>query len=121
MGGGERSHAQGHGRDAVSALCMGQHSGSVLLLVGHASGAVRVWELKTQLGGGWVGRSGTGVGWGQAAGLNLWRTVTRVMWACAASSPACSTSPAGGVHFALTKSLAGLHAAAVTAAALLDG
>ncbi|KAL4853637.1 Vacuolar protein sorting-associated protein 8 [Chlorella vulgaris] len=64
-------------RDAVTALCMGQHSGSVLLLVGHAGGAVRIWELKTQLG--------------------------------------------GGVHFALTKSLAGMHATAVTAAALLDG
>lgn len=30
---------------------MGQHGGSVLLLAGHASGAVRAWELKTQLGG----------------------------------------------------------------------
>lgn len=38
-------------RDSVTALCMGQHGGSMLLLVGHASGAVRVWELKTQLGG----------------------------------------------------------------------
>ncbi|KAL4426026.1 hypothetical protein ABPG75_010042 [Micractinium tetrahymenae] len=75
--GGERMHGQGQARDGVTALCMGQHSGSVLLLVGHASGAVRVWELKTQLG--------------------------------------------GGVHFALTKSLTGMHAAAVTAAVLLDG
>lgn len=39
-------------RDAVTALCMGQHGAAqVLLLVGHASGAVKVWELKTQLGG----------------------------------------------------------------------
>lgn len=68
-------HAQ---RDALTALCMGQHGAAqVLLVAGHASGAVRVWELKTQLG--------------------------------------------GGVHFALTKSLAGMHAAPITAAALLDG
>ena len=44
----QQSQAQ---RDAVTALCMGQHSGSVLLVVGHASGAVRTWELKTQPGG----------------------------------------------------------------------
>jgi hypothetical protein len=38
-------------RDAVTALAMGRHGGGVMLLAGHASGAVRLWELKTQLGG----------------------------------------------------------------------
>ena len=47
----EVSDRQQQARDAVTALCMGQHGGSVLLLVGHASGAVKLWELKTQLGG----------------------------------------------------------------------
>ncbi|KAL4418863.1 hypothetical protein ABPG77_002930, partial [Micractinium sp. CCAP 211/92] len=44
--GGERAHGQGQGRDAVTTLCMGQHSGTVLLLVGHASGAVRIWSSR---------------------------------------------------------------------------
>ena len=47
----EVSDRQQQARDAVTALCMGQHGGSVLLLVGHASGAIKLWELKTQLGG----------------------------------------------------------------------
>lgn len=52
---------------------------------------------------------------------------------CLLPSPPCVALPAhwhaaisslltaGGVHFALTKSLGGMHAAPVTAAALLDG
>jgi hypothetical protein len=47
----ERQQPSQAQRDGVTALAMGQHGGGVLLLVGHASGAVRVWELKTQLGG----------------------------------------------------------------------
>lgn len=35
----------------MTALCMGQHGGGVLLLVGHANGAIKLWELKTQMGG----------------------------------------------------------------------
>lgn len=60
--GGERAHGQGQGRDAVTTLCMGQHSGTVLLLAGHASGGVRIWELKTQLGGGLLRGRGQGPG-----------------------------------------------------------
>ena len=42
--------------EAVTALCFGQHGGgSLLMLSGHASGALKVWELKSHLTGGlWV-------------------------------------------------------------------
>ena len=40
--------------EAVTALCFGQHGGgSLLMLSGHASGALKVWELKSHLTGGW--------------------------------------------------------------------
>lgn len=47
----EKGHHHSGQRDAVTAVAMGQHGGGVVLLAGHASGALRVWELKTQLGG----------------------------------------------------------------------
>jgi hypothetical protein len=41
----------GVGGDAVSSLCLGQQGGVLLLLVGHASGMLRVWEFKSHLTG----------------------------------------------------------------------
>ena len=113
-------------RDAVTALCMGQHSGSVLLLVGHASGAVRIWELKTQLGGKCEACCSTGaavshgIRTAQPAPYHFYLPPDALPTAAAAAAVLTSW-PTGGVHFALTKSLAGMHATAVTAAALLDG
>ena len=55
----------GGGGDRVTALCLGQHGGSLLLVAGHASGSLRVWELKTHL----LGERAGGVvllgGWGR--------------------------------------------------------
>eukprot|EP00887_Chlorella_sp_A99_P007106 scaffold2.g7106.t1 len=42
----------GGGADAVTAVCLGQHDRGLLLLVGHASGVVRLWELKLGVTGG---------------------------------------------------------------------
>ncbi|GAB4818305.1 hypothetical protein N2152v2_005351 [Parachlorella kessleri] len=64
--------------EAVTALCFGQHGGgSLLMLSGHASGALKVWELKTHI--------------------------------------------TGGMNWALSKSLSGVHGSAVTACAVLEG
>ena len=93
----------------------------VLLVSGHASGAVRVWELKSQLGGeAAAGRcvhySRAGAGY-PAVGC----PVVMPAQCCVLEFAAVPPYSTGGVHFALTKSLGGMHAAPVTAAALLDG
>jgi hypothetical protein len=52
-GPGGAAAAAGAGGDAATALCFGQHGGgSLLMLSGHASGALKVWELKSHLTGG---------------------------------------------------------------------
>lgn len=82
--------------DAVTALAMGQHAGGLLLLSGHASGQLRLWETKPV--------SGTGGGGGSSR-----------------HSSSSGSSSGAGVTWVSARTVAGAHATAVTACTVIDG
>jgi hypothetical protein len=89
--------------DAVTAVALGQHAGGLLLLAGHASGQLRLWETKPVSGG--TGSGGRGSRHPSSS----------------SSSSSSGNSNDAGMTWVLARTVSGVHASALTACTVIDG